>query len=76
MIECLLCYKHVTLEAPGMGSIPLLQDYYDFPRVSGEESAPGGFSVRTPSLGILLQGTSTGKGLQEKTPYTVMVPRP
>ena len=75
-IECLLWHKHVTLEAPGMRLIPLLQDYYDVPRVSGEESEPEGFSVKTLSIGIFPQGTSTGQGLQEKTPYTVMVTRP
>ena len=76
LIECLLWYKHVTLEAPGVCLIPLLQDYYDFPRVSGEESAPAGLSVRTLSLGILPQGTSTEQVWQENTPYTVLVPRP
>ena len=75
-IEFLMWYKHVTLEAPGLGLIPLLQDYYYVPRVSGEEIAPGVLSVRTLSLGILPQGTSTGQGWKKKKPYTELVPRP
>ena len=32
-IECLVWVKHVTLGGPGVGLIPLLQDYYAVPRV-------------------------------------------
>ena len=39
-IECLLWDKHVTLGAPGVGLIPLLQDYYAVPRVSVRKLHP------------------------------------
>ena len=39
-IECLLWLKHVTLGSPGLGLIPLLQDYYAVPRVSVRKVHP------------------------------------
>ena len=37
-----------------------------------EQSAPKGLSVRKHPPGILPQGTSTGQGCQEMTPYTLL----
>ena len=46
------------------------------PKGVAEKSSPRGLSVRTLSLGIPPQGTSTGQVWQEGTPYAVMVTRP
>ena len=46
------------------------------PEGVGEQISPKGLFVRTLSLGIPPQGTSTGHECQERTPYTALVSRP
>ena len=54
--------KHITLGSPGVGLIPLLQDYYAVREDAVPQNPP--------------QVTSTGQGWSDRTPYTALVSRP
>ena len=47
-----------------------------WPEGVGDKIPPGGLSVRKLSPRISPHGTSTGKGWQERTPYTALVSLP
>ena len=48
-VEGLVRHTHVTLEAPGVGLFPLLQDHYCFPRVAVRKVNPEVGPIRSPS---------------------------